>query len=152
MRRATIVLFTLILAQSATAQISHWQLGRWSNVYQFSGESFKSDSPRRFMLLEMILATDDPAVAPTVNSVSVEYENALVQGARGSVAPREASPNQDTHFTYSLWPETDDSLGMAATPMEQAPHLAYTSCASIWVPMPAMILRSAPSPWPTKHL
>ena len=27
MRRATIVLFTLILAQSATAQISHWQLG-----------------------------------------------------------------------------------------------------------------------------
>ena len=27
MRRATIVLFTLILAQSTTAQISHWQLG-----------------------------------------------------------------------------------------------------------------------------
>ena len=27
MRRATIVLFTLILAQSATSQISHWQLG-----------------------------------------------------------------------------------------------------------------------------
>ena len=27
MRRVTIVLFTLILAQSATAQISHWQLG-----------------------------------------------------------------------------------------------------------------------------
>ncbi len=80
----------------------------WSNVYQFSGESFKSDSPRRFMLLEMILATDDPAVAPTVNSVSVEYENALVQGARGSVAPREASPNQDTHFTYTLWPQTDE--------------------------------------------
>ncbi|MDE2741754.1 MAG: gliding motility-associated C-terminal domain-containing protein, partial [Gemmatimonadota bacterium] len=30
------------------------------------------------------------------------------QGARGSVAPREASPNQDTHFTYTLWPETDE--------------------------------------------
>ena len=27
MRRATIVLFTLILAQSTPAQISHWQLG-----------------------------------------------------------------------------------------------------------------------------
>ena len=80
----------------------------WSNVYQFSGEAFKSDSPRRFMLLEMILSTDDPAIAPTVNSVSVEYENALVQGARGSVAPREASPNQDTRFTYTLWPETDE--------------------------------------------
>ena len=56
----------------------------------------------------MILSTDDPAVAPTVNSVSVEFEEALVQGARGSVAPREANPNQDTHFTYTLWPETDE--------------------------------------------
>ena len=80
----------------------------FSNTYQFSGETFKSASPRRFILLEMILSTDDPAVAPTVNSVSVEFEDALVQGARGSVAPREASPNQDTHFTYTLWPETDE--------------------------------------------
>ena len=80
----------------------------FSNIYQFSGETFKSASPRRFILLEMILSTDDPAVAPTVNSVSVEFEEALVQGARGSVAPREASPNHDTHFTYTLWPETDE--------------------------------------------
>ena len=80
----------------------------WSNVYQFSGETFKSASPRRFMLLEMILSTDDPAIAPTVNSVSVEFEDALVQGAHGSVTPREASPNQDTHFTYTLWPEADE--------------------------------------------
>ncbi len=80
----------------------------FSNIYQFSGETFKSASPRRFILLEMILSTDDPAVAPTVNSVSVEFEDALLQGARGSVAPREANPNQDTHFTYTLWPETDE--------------------------------------------
>ena len=79
----------------------------FSNTYQFSGETFKSASPRRFILLEMILSTDDPTVAPTVNSISVEFEEALVQGARGSVTPREATPNQDTHFTYTLWPETD---------------------------------------------
>ena len=79
----------------------------WSNVYQVSGETFQSDSPRRFVLLEMILSTEDPAGAPTVNSISIEFENALVQGARGSVIPREASPNEDTRFTYTLWPETD---------------------------------------------
>ena len=56
--------------------------GAWSNVYQVSGETFQSDSPRRFVLLEMILSTEDPAVAPTVNSISIEFENALVQGAR----------------------------------------------------------------------
>ncbi|MBT4981109.1 MAG: hypothetical protein HOL51_17495 [Gemmatimonadetes bacterium] len=77
----------------------------YSNTYQSSGESFKSESPRRFVQLEMILSTDDPQVAPTVNSVSVEFEDALVQGARGSVNPRQASPNQDTEFTYTLWPE-----------------------------------------------
>ena len=81
----------------------------YSNTYQSSGESFKSESPRRFVQLEMILSTDDPAVAPTVNSVSVEFEDALVQGARGSVNPRQASPNQDTRFTYTLWPESDGS-------------------------------------------
>lgn len=80
----------------------------FSNIYQFSGEPFKSASPRRFIVLEMILSTDDPAIAPTVNSVSVEFEDALVQGARGRVAPREARPNQDTRFTYTLWPETDE--------------------------------------------
>jgi hypothetical protein len=79
----------------------------WSNTYQVSGEAFKSESPRRFVLLEMILSTADPDVAPTVNSVSVEFEEALVQSARGSVVPREASPNEDTPFTYTLWPETD---------------------------------------------
>ena len=55
----------------------------------------------------MILSSEDPAFAPTINSVSIEFEEALVQGARGSVVPREASPNQDTRFIYTLWPETD---------------------------------------------
>ena len=81
--------------------------GAWSNVYQFSGETFQSDSPRRFVLLEMILSSEDPAVAPTVNSVSIEFEQALVQSAHGSVVPREAMPNEDTRFTYTLWPQTD---------------------------------------------
>ena len=81
--------------------------GAWSNVYHVSGEVFQSDSPRRFVLLEMILSSENPAVAPTVNSVSIEFEQALVQGAHGSVVPREAMPNEDTRFTYTLWPQTD---------------------------------------------
>ena len=47
----------------------------WSNVYQFSGETFKSQSPRRFVQLELILATDDPEVAPTVNKLSIEFDD-----------------------------------------------------------------------------
>ena len=55
--------------------------GDWSNVYQTSGEAFQSESPRRFILLELILSTDDSEFAPVVNSLAVEFEDALLQGA-----------------------------------------------------------------------
>ncbi len=77
----------------------------WSNEYKFSGESFQSDSPRRFVQLELILATEDYEVAPLVRSVSLEYVDALVNGARGTIHPRSAKPNEDTRFTYTLWPD-----------------------------------------------
>ena len=79
----------------------------WSNVYQASGESFQSASPRRFVQLEMILATDDPQVAPAVDALTIEFTDALVQEARGQIWPREARLNEDTRFTYTLWPGTD---------------------------------------------
>ena len=80
----------------------------WSNVYQFSGEHFKSQSPRRFIQLEVLLSSEDPQVAPVLRSLSIEFEDALVQEVRGSVLPRQARPNEDTHFTYTLWSQSDD--------------------------------------------
>ncbi|MEE3259935.1 MAG: hypothetical protein VX293_12055 [Candidatus Latescibacterota bacterium] len=80
----------------------------WSNVYQFSGEPFLSQSPRRYAQLELILATEDPQVAPVVNSLSIAFEDALLQGARGRIAPRSTRPNEDTRFTYVLFPTSDD--------------------------------------------
>ena len=79
----------------------------WSNVYQSSGEAFQSASPRRFVQLEMILATDDPHVAPAVDALTIEFTDALVQSAQGQIWPREAQLNEDTRFTYTLWPGTD---------------------------------------------
>ena len=85
--------------------------GAWSNVYQLSGEAFQSDSPRRFIQLEALLSTEDPRVAPVLRSLSIEFEDALVTEAKGQVWPREAQPNEDTRFTYTLWPTAaeDDS-------------------------------------------
>ena len=51
----------------------------WSNVYQFSGETFKSQSPRRFVQLELILATDDPEV--------VAHSQRVVDRIRRGAAP-----------------------------------------------------------------
>ena len=79
----------------------------WSETYTVSGEAFKSQNPRRFVQLEMVLQTDDPSVAPQIDALSIEYEETLLQGAVGSVAPRRALPNRDTRFTYALWPTAD---------------------------------------------
>ena len=79
----------------------------WSEAYNFSGEAFKSQSPRRFVQLEMILSTDDPQVAPAIDALALEYKDALLQGARGLIAPRVALPNEDTRFTYTLLSAAD---------------------------------------------
>ena len=79
----------------------------WSEEYTFFGEAFKSQSPRRFMQLEMILSTDDPQVAPEVSALSIEYEDALLLGVLGRIEPRTAQPNEDTRFTYSVLPTSD---------------------------------------------
>ena len=81
--------------------------GEWSNFYQFPGERFQSDTPRRFVQLELILSTENPEVAPALRSLSIEFEDALVREAKGRVLPREVMPNEDTHFIYTLWPRSD---------------------------------------------
>ena len=55
----------------------------------------------------MILSTEDPEVAPEVNSLSIEYEDALIQQARGYILPREAPVNELTTFSYKLWPQSE---------------------------------------------
>ena len=84
----------------------------WSNMYKRSGEAFKSDSPRRFIQMELILSTEDYNVAPLVRSLSLEYVDALVDGARGSIFPKVAKPNEDTKFSYKLAPDfKSDNVG-----------------------------------------
>ena len=81
----------------------------WSNFYQFSGEAFKSETPRRFTQLELMLSTEDPAVAPVLHALSLDFEDALVTWAAGQVAPRHAVPNEPTRFTYALQTSADEA-------------------------------------------
>lgn len=85
---------------------SDW--GEWSNFYQFSGENFQSETPRRYVQLELIISTEDFEVAPVVSSLSIDFGDALVQVARGRIIPREAVVNEATHFTYTVIPEADE--------------------------------------------
>ena len=103
--------------------------GAWSNVYQNSGEVFQSESPRRYVQLEMILGTDDPQVGPQVNSLSIEYEQALVQDARGQIWPREAPVNERTRFVYTVWPRSaggDSGFDQVRLVVPKASDVDYT--------------------------
>ena len=82
--------------------------GPWSNFYQFSGEAFKSKTPRRFIQLELIVSTEDPAVAPVLHALALDFEDALVAQAAGQIAPRHAVPNEATRFTYALQTNADE--------------------------------------------
>ncbi len=79
----------------------------WSNVYQLSGERFKSRTPTRLVQLEAIIATEDPAVTPVLHALSMDFTDALVQRAAGRILPRRAEPNQTVRFMYGLWPQGD---------------------------------------------
>ncbi|HIL09948.1 MAG TPA: hypothetical protein EYG11_14700, partial [Candidatus Latescibacteria bacterium] len=90
-----------------TTVVAGGDWGEWSNFYQISGEQFQSDTPRRFVQLELTLSTENPEVAPALNALSIEFEDALVQRAVGRVLPRLAEVNAETRFTYALWPTSD---------------------------------------------
>jgi hypothetical protein len=81
----------------------------WSEEYKFSGEAFKSKSPRRFVQAELVLGTEDPALTPRLEALGISFEEGLLQGATGSILPRQARPNEDTRFTYTLWPRAGEA-------------------------------------------
>lgn len=79
----------------------------WSNIYQVSGEPFKSVTPTRLLQLEAILSTEDPQMTPVLRSLSLDFSDALVQRAQGRILPREVTANQSVRFSYGLWASGD---------------------------------------------
>ena len=43
--------------------------------------------------------------------MSIDFEDALVQSAKGRILPRQTAANEDTRFSYTVWPvgDSDDS-------------------------------------------
>ena len=77
----------------------------WSNTYLFSGQEFLSPSPRRYVQFKVVLKSDSPDVAPTLNGLRLNYTDSFLNGALGQVSPNEAQVGQPEHFTYTLQPD-----------------------------------------------
>ena len=77
----------------------------WSEPYRDPGEGFRSPTPRRFLRVRQILSTDDPTVTPVLRSLSLFFNDALVQqGIVAEVFPREARVGELQEFSLHLWP------------------------------------------------
>ena len=77
----------------------------WSNTYLFSGQEFLSPSPRRYVQFRVLLKSDSPDVAPTLNGLRLNYTDSFLNGALGEVFPNEAQVGQPENFTYVLQPD-----------------------------------------------
>jgi hypothetical protein len=77
----------------------------WSRPYLQSGASFLSPTPRRYLQLEAVLASTDPAAAAVLDRIVVRYSGALAQSVVGEIFPAEVtSPGLPQDFAVYLLP------------------------------------------------
>lgn len=126
----------------------------WSNIYLSSGQPFQSPSPRRYLELELSLASEDPRSAATLDYLEVEFSEPLASRAAGEIYPTEVPPGETREFSYFVrsWQTGDEGFDRlkleASTPVrfrsawvEGAPVAAVveTSAAGFQVALPRAV-------------
>ncbi len=76
----------------------------WSEPYTYSGELFKSPSPRRYAQLEVRLLSDNPNATPSLSALHINVENPLALETRGEIIPTQVQPGTEEEFSYFIRP------------------------------------------------
>ena len=78
----------------------------WSQVYADPDGLFLSPSPRKFVQLQIKLGNDNPEVAPTLRSIALHFDAALISGGVASrILPRRVGFDSLQTFRYVLMPK-----------------------------------------------
>lgn len=78
----------------------------WSERYLQPGERIKSPSPRKFLKIQTSLLTDDPERFATLEDITVNFRDALVQGLVGEIWPdRDVEPLLPHEFELFIAPQ-----------------------------------------------
>ncbi len=64
----------------------------WSQAYVESGEAILSPSPRRYMMLQARLFSDDAQLAPTLDAIEVNFSAPYAESVVGEIAPNHQVP------------------------------------------------------------
>jgi hypothetical protein len=77
----------------------------WSAPYAFSGEAFKSPSPRPLAKIQVRLLSDEPLSAAQIRSLHLHFDPPLVDDVLGEVWPAgDVEPGVEREFTLYLRP------------------------------------------------
>ena len=78
----------------------------WSTAYRVSGEPIKSPSPREYLLVKARLESDEPDLAATLESITVNISDPLADQMVGEVAPNRIQTigQADEDFSFYIRP------------------------------------------------
>lgn len=74
----------------------------WSKIYGVSGEAFQSPSPRRYMEMDVRLASDSPEKAASLDYLKLNFTPPLARSTVGEITPVEVEPGVAAEFSYFL--------------------------------------------------
>ena len=139
---------TALQGPQITTIIAGSDWSAWSTPYE-EGDGFLSPSPRKLLQVRLILETDDPTVAPVVNSLEFVFDDAAIRDALAEVTPREAQPGVAQPFTYTIWgdfsdPDTffDRLLFLTPSPVDTNQVVVQRGGPDRWVDAEATISRA----------
>ena len=76
----------------------------WSEVYHTSGEAFKSPSPRRNVLVEVRLLSDEPMRAASIRELRLSFVPPFTDKAHAELWPLRVRPGREESFTLYVQP------------------------------------------------
>ena len=130
----------------------------WSPVYDRPGAQFASPSPRRYLLIEAKLLSDDPTSAPSLDSITLFHTEPAAKVLFGEIAPPSAEPGLPERFHFFIrptyasgntgfnrvlikTPSTPDSVRVKLGGIEVTPERVEVTEDSLLVYLPEMIRR-----------
>lgn len=109
-----------------TVQVIGSDWSSWSKLYAFSGQEFQSPSPRRYAQLQVRMVTEDPAVAPELNEVKIEFSEPISERAISEVFPTQVTPGQESELSLFLRPLATKESGFNRLIVEAPTKIRFT--------------------------
>jgi hypothetical protein len=99
----------------------------WSKVYGFSGEAFQSPSPRRYLELDLRLASDSPESAASLDYLKLNFTPPVARSTQGEITPVEVEPGVTREFSYFLRSRQTQANGFDRLRLETSAPVQFTA-------------------------